>query len=40
MNEYDNIWFMSFDSIDWVVRIRGIGFLFGCKNILFSINGL
>ena len=28
-------------SLDWVVHpIRGIGFLFGSKNIFFSIDGL
>ena len=32
---------LLFESLDWVVHpIRGIRFLFGCKNIFFSIDGL
>ena len=41
MNEYDWISSMPFDSLDLVVHpIRGIRFLFGCKNLFFSIDRL
>ena len=41
MNEYECISSMPFDSLDWVVHaISAIEFLFGCKNLCFSINGL
>ena len=33
--------YIPFDSLDWVVcPIRDIGFLFGCKNLFFLIDGL
>ena len=41
LNEYEWIWSMLYSSLDWVVYpIRGMGFLFGCKNFCFSIDRL
>ena len=41
MNEYEWIWAMPLDSLDWVVYlVRNIKFLFDSKNILFLIDGL
>ena len=39
--DYNHDMIFDYCSLVWVVHpIRGVGFLFGCKNLCYSIDGL